>query len=199
MRELSDAELDYVSAEGFDINLDAAFAFRNAVLVSQANAGVISGALNSSSNIHNYNSANLSSISDRASIRQENMAAIVATEGNITGAQLNNENRAAIDAAVNQLDLNQLNTSMLIALNGSIINSRVNNLNEAVITGSVGTANINQQNITVVIASGAMDAAINNINRLNLEAGSANINQASSLTHTFSSQGYSGIITVNNN
>lgn len=197
-QELSDMELDSISAEGFDINIDAALAFRQALVVNQINIAAIQGATNNAANINNYNAANINSTSDGAFVNQENMAAVVATQGDITAARINNENHATIDSIASQLEFTQSNLGMLIALNGNIIDSRINNLNEATINGAIGTKIIGQQNIAIVVATGSIDAIINNINQISV-AGGAFVNSSSTVTQSFSYKDFSGIITVNTN
>lgn len=198
--ELSDAELDQISAEGFDINMESALAFRQAVGINQDNLAAVSAAVNSGTIINNYNSALVNAVSGSAIVNQRNIAAVVAREGNIEGAVLNNQNHADI-TSIGSAEANQNNIAALVALNGGVLNSAINNLNYADINSLVGSVSLNQQNIAIIISSGQLtNNAIQNINMANAAGNSVAINAANSIAQSFSfsQNGFSGIITINN-
>lgn len=196
-RLLSDDELDEISAKGLEVNVEAVLALRQAIGVVQNNIAAISGLTNSSSTINNYNSASIQSFAGSVSSSQRNIAAVVATGGDINGAQINNTNYASVEAAGGDAGLNQSNVGALIALEGSITDSQINNLNRAVVNNPSGFSNISQYNIAITVAAGTIDAIINNINEIDVE-GSAIINSGSDIIHTFSYGGFSGVIRINN-
>jgi hypothetical protein len=89
---LSDAQLDNISAAGFDINIDAIYAFRAAV-INQSNIGSIVS-LNSDAklSINASNQALVSNNYGQTITNQKNLSAIVAKVGNITDAVIQNIN-----------------------------------------------------------------------------------------------------------
>lgn len=193
--ELCDAELDSISAAGFDINLEAVAALRQSVAAYQANLAALSGSSLSNASINNTNSANINSALGPTDITQENLACVVAGSGDINGAVLNNSNIAAVDFSQGPLMLAQSNISALVAVNGSILDSVINNINNVTINDGISGAAVNQQNISILVASTAVFDAV--VNQQNLVSGAANsINSASTVTRTVSAAGLTALVGI---
>lgn len=193
-RILSDAELDCVSAQGFDfddIDINAVLNLQRGAGIIQNNIAAVSGKSQTATQLYNDNIALAEGLQGNASVKQENIAAVVASGGDIVNAQINNENYAVASAS-GSAAVRQKNTALLIALNGDIVNSAINNVNHAV-AGAVQTTSVVQQNIAIVIASGIIDAAISNVNSA-VTAGNAVVNSVSGSTYLFTYKNFSGII-----
>jgi len=126
---LSDAELDNISAAGFDINLNAVLALRQAVTAQNNISAVIAknGDINGAT-INNSNTLNASSV-DPGIDTQKNVGVVVALEGKIKGATIHNSNTATL---TNPQDLNQTNIAIIMA-QGNIESSSISNTNSLTI------------------------------------------------------------------
>ena len=189
---LSDAELDNISAGGIDIDINAAEAFRSAV-VSQSNIGAFKGFSLNNISLNNYNLSAINNTGNSAVGLQSNIAAVVAQKGDIKAATINNNNTATINntgslegalsaslaninAPLGLVTINrvyadksavasQSNIAVIAALEGNIKDSLINNKNFAALTNFGNSAVASQSNIAVVVARGNIDnTTINNLN-----------------------------------
>ncbi|MFH1678459.1 MAG: hypothetical protein ABH914_02435, partial [Candidatus Omnitrophota bacterium] len=128
---LSDAELDSISAAGFDININAVLAMRQAMRGQNNISAVIAkhGNINGAT-INNSNKVHSSSAAPGID-QQKNVGVVVALEGNIQDAFINNINSAALTSPQ---DLTQSNLSIILA-RGNIKDSNISNVNSLTIPG----------------------------------------------------------------
>jgi len=121
---LSDQELDNVSAAGFDIDIDAVLAWRQAVLTQTNIAAVIAKEGNIEGvTINNCNNLNADSLNSQA--EQRNIAVVSAWEGKIKDVRINNVNNAYIDGLKG---LTQSNLAIVMAKE-DIDQTTINNIN----------------------------------------------------------------------
>jgi hypothetical protein len=191
---LSDAELDAVSAAGFDIDINAVLAYRSSV-AAQSNIAAIYGLGASAVSLSNSNFAQVNNFGNSAVAVQSNIAAVVAKEGDIQSATINNTNTAnlnntgnasgqahatslnldlspqAVLTRINQVLANysavasQSNVAAVVSLNGNIKDTVINNANTANLTNLGNSAVAAQSNIAVLVAQGTIDnSSINNSN-----------------------------------
>jgi hypothetical protein len=151
VRELSDAELDEVSAAGFDIDINAVLAFR--AIVEQA--GIASGALKTG----------MTATAAASSVVQNNIAAIYSAKGDISGATIDNSNSISLNAVTaGGAGAEQNNLAVIAAQEGAVRDSSLNNVNQAEACADI--AGISQDNIGIIIAAGNVEnCAINNANQ----------------------------------
>lgn len=196
---LCDQELDNISAAGFDIDINAAYAFRSAV-ISQSNIAAIAS-FNGSINHTKINNSNLATVKNQgnsAVASQSNIAAIVAESGDIKDAIIKNTNianvennytseggaqlnTASFDTTTSTVKINnvsadassvvaQTNIAAVVALDGNIKDTKIRNFNHAVIKNNGDSALANQNNIAVMVASGSIEnIQINNTNIANVK------------------------------
>lgn len=194
---LSDAELDNISAAGFDIDINSVSAFRSSV-AAQSNIAALKGFGLNAASLSNSNFAIINNIGNSAVAAQSNIAAIVADRGNIEGVTVNNRNVAEINnmgnaggyAEAGSLNANipsygllgvnnvysdgsalasQSNIAALIALDGNIKDTLINNHNDATLANFGNSAVAAQSNIAIIVAQGNIDnTTINNSNVANV-------------------------------
>lgn len=193
---LSDAELDEISAAGFDIDINSVLAFRSSV-AAQSNISAVNGLSAHVVSLTNSNFANIHNIGNSAVALQSNIAAVVAKSGDINGATINNRNEATISNTANTdtegyaeasslnadipafslLGINnvyaagsavasQSNIAAIVALAGNIKNAFIDNYNDATLTNFGNSAVAAQSNIAVIVAQKDIDTAT--INNTNL-------------------------------
>lgn len=145
-RIMTDDELDGISAGGFDINVDSVMAFR--AVVEQA--GATSGA---------FAQGRVAARQAAAAI-QNNIAAIYAAKGDISGAGINNANSLSLKGIT---DAMQHNLAVIAARKGAVKDSVINNMNDA-LTDSL-LSGLTQENVGIIVASGNVEnCAIDNAN-----------------------------------
>ena len=110
---LSDAELDNIYVGGFDFNINAAYAFRSAV-ISQFNVAAVACVNSNGSNnitINSSNSAVLMNRGDSAVTNQNNISTVVAKSGDIINSVINNFNTAHVTNVFTNENANTINST----------------------------------------------------------------------------------------
>lgn len=199
---LSDTQLDAISAEGFDINIDVARQLQQAAGVYQTNTAAISGLAVMEAEINNRNTAQVFSAIGPAEVSQENISCVMATQGNIDSARINNTNIAQIDVSAGTAMVSQSNINALFAPNGDILNSAINNINIATFSPDVAAAQVDQQfiNIFVTRENGVVDAVVNNQNIVNSFPNTViNVNSSGTTYQSYTIAGFEVLIGTNAN
>ncbi|MEW6102187.1 MAG: hypothetical protein AB1481_07875 [Candidatus Omnitrophota bacterium] len=195
--QLSDAELDEISAAGFDINIEATLAYR-ALVANQINTAAISSQANNAlSKINNLNSSSMRNVLSVGSVNQENTATIVAANGNISQAEINNINYTYIES-LGPAGIAQVNIACIIAPNGTVSDSSINNVNEIDLAGISSLANMTQINIGIIAASQIINSTISNLSLVGI-AGNNVISSAADIVNSFSINGITGIVNISGN
>ncbi len=123
---LSDAELDNVSAAGFDIDISAVLALREALMSGQKNITSVVAQNGNINGIILNNSNTLTAPSAETGISEQNNVAVVAAlDGSIENTSVNNANTANLNSAQ---DFTQRNIAILVA-KANIENSGITNAN----------------------------------------------------------------------
>ena len=166
--QLSDQELDNICAGGFNIDINAARAFRSAVL-SQNNITSIASIKGNVTHT-SITSSNHASIANAVipALDQSNISAVIAKAGDIVGAIIKNindvdANNTAPNASVNTFSsktsnfLDQNNVALAVALDGNVKNTTINNVNSATLNNAGNSSPINESNIAIVVAGGVVE------------------------------------------
>lgn len=132
---LSDAELDSISAAGFDINkyfdINAVLALRQTV-TGQNNISAVIARTGDINGVTINNGNTLNAFSSASGIgKQKNIGMVIALKGKIENAFIHNSNTASL---TNPQDLTQVNIGIIMA-QGNIANSEIINTNSLTILG----------------------------------------------------------------
>lgn len=99
---------------------------------------------------------------------QNNIAAVIAKDGDINGATINNSNTLNASGVDPGIDT-QKNVAVVVALDGKIKDASIHNSNTATLTNP---QDLNQSNIAIIMAQGNIeDSSISNANFLTIPGG----------------------------